>query len=100
MSYETLLVEIAGGVGTVIFNRPEVRNALSATMIRELEAALQRLEADPTARVIVLAGAGDKAFCAGADLKGVGDRGTTLAARESFSGLARVLEQMARSGRR
>src|SRR5262249_56234142 len=85
-----------GGVGTVILNRPEVRNALSATMIRELEAALQHLETDPAARVIVLAGAGDKAFCAGADLKGVGDRGTTLAARESFSGLARVLDQMAR----
>jgi len=55
VSYETLLVEVTGGVGTVILNRPEVRNALSATMIRELEAALQRLDADPTARVIVLA---------------------------------------------
>jgi len=38
----------------------------------------------------VLAGAGDKALCAGADLKGVGDRGTTLEARESFGGLARI----------
>jgi enoyl-CoA hydratase/carnithine racemase len=38
----------------------------------------------------------DKAFCAGADLKGVGDRGTTLQARESFGGLARILEAMAR----
>jgi enoyl-CoA hydratase/carnithine racemase len=77
-------------------NRPEVRNALNAALISELEQVLVSLEADPAARVIVLAGAGDRAFCAGADLKGVGDRGTTLQARESFGGLARILEGMAR----
>jgi enoyl-CoA hydratase/carnithine racemase len=96
VSYETLLVEVRDGVATLTLNRPEVRNALSRTMIAEIEAALRHLEADPEARVIVLQGAGDRAFCAGADLKGVGDRGTTLQARESFGGLARVLEAMAR----
>ena len=96
MSYETLLVDVQDGVASVILNRPDVRNALSATLIRDLEQALAKLEADPAARVIVLSGAGDKAFCAGADLKGVGDRGTTLQARESFGGLARILEAMAR----
>ncbi len=84
------------GVASLTLNRPHVRNALSATLIRELEQALGTLEADPGARVIVLAGAGDKAFCAGADLKGVGDRGTTLQAREAFGGLVRILEYMAR----
>ena len=96
MSYETLLVEVRDGIASVILNRPEVRNALNATLIRELEQALEALEADAAARVIVLSGAGDRAFCAGADLKGVGDRGTTLQARESFGGLARILEAMAR----
>jgi enoyl-CoA hydratase/carnithine racemase len=96
VSYETLLVDVKDGVASVTLNRPEVRNALSATLIRELEQALAELEADEIARVIVLEGAGDKAFCAGADLKGVGDRGTTLQARESFGGLARILEAMAR----
>ena len=96
MSYETLLVDVKDGVASVTLNRPEVRNALNATLIRELEQALAMLEADQAARVIVLEGAGDKAFCAGADLKGVGDRGTTLQARESFGGLARILEAMAR----
>jgi len=96
VSYETLLVDVQDGVASVTLNRPDVRNALSATLIRELEQALAELEADPAARVIVLSGAGDKAFCAGADLKGVGDRGTTLQARESFGGLARILEAMAR----
>jgi enoyl-CoA hydratase/carnithine racemase len=94
--YETLLVDVTGGVGTITLNRPEVRNALNQTMVSEIEAGLETLERDADARVIVLRGAGERAFCAGADLKGVGDRGTTLAARESFSGLARILEAMAR----
>jgi enoyl-CoA hydratase/carnithine racemase len=96
VSYETLLVDVKDGVASVTLNRPEVRNALNASLIRELEQALAMLEADEAARVIVLEGAGDKAFSAGADLKGVGDRGTTLQARESFGGLARILEAMAR----
>ena len=96
MSDTTLLVDVADGVARVTLNRPEVRNALNATLLGGIEAALHRLEDDPAARVIVLRGAGDRAFCAGADLRHVGDRGTTLQARESFGGLARVLERMAR----
>ncbi|MEK7385498.1 MAG: enoyl-CoA hydratase-related protein [candidate division NC10 bacterium] len=96
MSYETLLTSLQDGVARVTLNRPEARNALSRTLVQELEAALAAYEADPDARVIVLSGAGDKAFCAGADLKGTSDRGTTLQARESFGGLSRILEAMAR----
>jgi len=95
-SYETLLTSLDAGVARITLNRPDARNALSRTLVGELEAALAAFEADPAARVIVLAGAGDKAFCAGADLKGVGDRGTTLQARESFGGMARILEAMTR----
>jgi enoyl-CoA hydratase/carnithine racemase len=96
VSYDTLLVDMRDGVVRVTLNRPDVRNALNQTMVRELDAALGALERDPAARVIILSGAGDKAFCAGADLKGVGDRGTTLQARESFGGLARILEAIPR----
>ena len=96
MSAQTVLVEVAEGVARVTLNRPEVRNALNESVLRELDAALRRLEDDPAVRAIILRGAGDRAFCAGADLKAVGDRGTTLQARESFSGLARILEHMAR----
>jgi enoyl-CoA hydratase/carnithine racemase len=81
-SYQSLLTSLDDGVARITLNRPEVRNALSRTMVEELEAAL--------------AAAGDRAFCAGADLKGVGDRGTTLQARESFGGLARILDAMTR----
>src|SRR5262245_23615945 len=95
-AYETLLTSCEAGVARITLNRPDVRNALSRTMVRELETALVAAESDTAARVIVLSGAGDKAFCAGADLKGVGDRGTTLETRESFGGLARILESMAR----
>ena len=95
-AYETLLTSTEAGVARITLNRPDARNALSRTMVQELEAALAAAEADTAARVIVLAGAGDKAFCAGADLKGVGDRGTTLQTRESFGGLARILETMSR----
>jgi enoyl-CoA hydratase/carnithine racemase len=96
MAYETLLTSLDDGVARVTLNRPDVRNALSRTLVAELEAALAAYEADPAARVIVLAGAGDRAFCAGADLKGVGDRGTTLQARDSFGGLAAILETIPR----
>jgi len=91
-----LVVDVAEGVARVTLNRPEVRNALNETLLGELDTALRRLEDDAAARVIVLRGAGDRAFCAGADLKRLGDRGTTLQARESFGGLARILENMAR----
>jgi len=96
VSEPVLLVEVADGVARVTLNRPEVRNALDEALLRELEAALRRLEDDPDARVVVLRGAGERAFCAGADLKRVADRGTTLQARESFGGLGRILEHMAR----
>ena len=96
MSYETLLTSLQDGVARVTLNRPEARNALSVTLVRELEQALSSYEADPDVLVIVLSGAGDRAFCAGADLKGASDRGTTLQARESFGGLPRILEAIAR----
>jgi enoyl-CoA hydratase len=91
-AWQTLLTSCADGVARIVLNRPDVRNALSRTMIDELTAALAGFEGDAEARVIVISGAGDKVFCAGADLKGVGARGTTLETRESFGGLARILE--------
>jgi enoyl-CoA hydratase len=96
VSEAPVLVDVADGVARVTLNRPSVRNALNPAMLAALDAALRRLEDDAAARAIVLRGAGDRAFCAGADLKGVADRGTTLQARESFGGLARILEYMAR----
>jgi len=58
-----------GGVVWVILNRPDARNALSRAVNGELARLAGELDADPTVRAVVITGAGDKAFCAGADLK-------------------------------
>src|SRR4051794_18010007 len=76
MAYEALLYERAGGVATVTINRPERRNALSWAVMTELRQVLAEAKDDADVRVVVLTGAGDKAFCAGADLTGMaGDAG-------------------------
>jgi len=67
-----VLYEVAGPVARLIINRPEARNALSAEVMEGLLSAFDRAGADPEVRVLVLTGAGDKAFCAGGDLGGRG----------------------------
>jgi enoyl-CoA hydratase/carnithine racemase len=96
VNYETLLVDVRDGVGTLTLNRPEARNALNQTVIRELGDALARLEADGEARVVILRGAGERAFCAGADLKGMFETAPILEAREQYAALAGVLEGIPR----
>ena len=73
-----LLTNIENRVATLTINRPERRNALSAEVIDLMLAALDSAVQDNEVRVVVLAGAGGKAFCAGADLGGgVGGGGTS-----------------------
>lgn len=67
-----LLVERDGPVAVLTLNRPEAMNALSKALRAELWAELQRLEADPVVAVLVLTGAGERAFTAGLDLKELG----------------------------
>ena len=70
MAYEQLLYDVSDGVATVTLNRPEQRNALSTLMLSELVDAMERVRDDDDVRAVVLTGAGEKAFCAGADLGG------------------------------
>ena len=67
-SEPALLYEKSGAVATLTMNRPAVRNALNAEMLCRLADAWQDLNDDPAVRVAILTGAGDDAFCAGADL--------------------------------
>lgn len=69
-----LLSEIRGRALWLTINRPERRNAINPAVIAGLSAALARAEGDPALRAVVLTGAGDRAFCAGADLS----RGTEM----------------------
>jgi enoyl-CoA hydratase/carnithine racemase len=70
-SSSDLLVERRGPVLTLTINRPERRNAMTWEVIGGLRQQVARAKDDPAVRVVVLAGAGDQAFCAGADLSGM-----------------------------
>jgi enoyl-CoA hydratase len=67
---DELLYEVEGGVATVTLNRPDQRNALNAELLAALVDAMKRAHDDDEVRAVVLTGAGDKVFCAGADLGG------------------------------
>ncbi|MGB3696441.1 MAG: enoyl-CoA hydratase-related protein [Gordonia sp. (in: high G+C Gram-positive bacteria)] len=66
-----ILVERRGNVALVTINRPDARNAVDASVTDGLGVALDEADRDPEVRAIVLTGAGEKAFCAGADLKAI-----------------------------
>jgi enoyl-CoA hydratase len=68
MAYENLLVERNAGVLTVTINRPKVLNALNGQTLSELEQVLDEAARDADVRVILLTGAGDRSFVAGADI--------------------------------
>ena len=67
---EELLYEVKDGVATVTLNRPDQRNALNGELLGALVQAMKRARDDDAVRAVVLTGAGDKVFCAGADLGG------------------------------
>ncbi|MHB8681253.1 MAG: enoyl-CoA hydratase/isomerase family protein [Acidimicrobiales bacterium] len=95
MDGDEVLYDAADGVATVTINRPERRNAMSWAVIRGLRAAVARAGADPDVHVLVLTGAGDAAFCSGADLGGMSghDQGF-VAVHEARGELAGLFEDM------
>ena len=69
-----VLIRVEDRVAWVTLNRPEKHNALSAPLLEELDQAFRTLREDPELRVVVLRGAGEKAFAAGADIQGIQER--------------------------
>ncbi len=84
MSDAVLFDARADGVAVITLNRPDTRNALSLEIREGLFAAWERFERDDDLRIAILTGAGDKAFCAGGDLKEMVDRGLKVPPRDMF----------------
>jgi enoyl-CoA hydratase len=92
--YDTILLERGDdGVAVLTFNRPEVRNALNQQMVDDIRHALGSLAADPELSVLILAGAGGKAFIGGADIAELRDRDAEAALRRINSELFREVER-------
>ena len=83
--------ENEGPVAWLTINRPEARNALSAAVREGLSGGVKRFSADDSARVLVLTGAGDKAFCAGGDLKEMAATGLKVPPREFLPQFGRTV---------
>lgn len=92
-AWETLRVETADGVAVITIDRQEKRNALNSTVRAELVAALDAFRDDDSVRVLVITGAGKKAFVAGADIGEFAER-TPLEQRATMTG-RRVFDEVA-----
>ncbi len=68
MAYENIIFEVDGNIAIIKFNRPKALNAINPGVLADVSNALDIMEADPTVKVLVLTGEGDKAFVAGADI--------------------------------
>ncbi len=67
-NFTQILYGVADGVATITLNRPEKMNAFTVTMMQEMCAAIDLIDADDAVRAVIVTGSGDRAFCAGADL--------------------------------
>ena len=68
MTYENIIFEEANGIVTITFNRPKALNALNSDLMKEFSHALDQISGNESIRVLILTGAGDKSFVAGADI--------------------------------
>lgn len=95
MNYENLLYEVNDGVATITLNRPEVYNALSSQLLKEITHAIHTTAEDAQVRAVVLTATGDKAFSSGADLKGgsmAADLGESL--RQNYNPMIRAMRNL------
>jgi short chain enoyl-CoA hydratase (EC 4.2.1.17) len=86
MPYETIIYERLGSIALITLNRPEAMNAINSQLWCEMGNLLEEIENDNEIHIIVLTGSGDRAFCAGMDLK------------ELASGKFRITDEMAKWG--
>ena len=96
MAYETLLYDAKDGIAIITLNRPQVLNALNRTLIGELEKALVSARDDASVNVLIITGAGEKAFAAGADIGELAELGPLTAIDTARRGqaLTRLMEDL------
>ncbi|RAJ59072.1 enoyl-CoA hydratase [Streptomyces sp. Amel2xB2] len=82
----TVLLDVQAGIALITLNRPETRNAIDAAMRRELTETVRTAAHDPSVRALVFRGAGERAFCAGADIKEFVPPHSLVDAREERTG--------------
>lgn len=90
----TNVLVTAGPVTEVVINRPQVRNALNTETINELVTILTGVAEDPRVEVVILTGAGDQAFCAGADLAEVRALEDSKAVQRYFANMAKLIRTL------
>jgi enoyl-CoA hydratase/carnithine racemase len=95
MPYETLILDREEAVAVITLNRPPA-NAISETLITELNAALNDVQADGTVRAVVITGSGDRIFCGGADLGSAFSGGDVEAFIRFGNGVMRKMERFAK----
>jgi enoyl-CoA hydratase len=99
MPFEDILVEVEEPVGVITFNRPAVLNALRTRLLAEVSQALTEMAADARVRAIIVTGAGDKAFAAGADigeLNALATAGAGADQARSGQALTRQIERLSK----
>ena len=96
MPFETLLYETKDGIAAVTLNRPQVLNALNRKLLGELESALVTARDDASVKVLIITGAGDKAFAAGADIGELAELGplTAIDTAKKGQALTRFMEEL------
>ena len=98
MAYENILYEKKDRIGTITFNRPKVLNALNRQTMEELRACLTAAKEDADVRVLILTGAGEKAFIAGADINELAQSTPVTGKETSLHGQA-ILHQLETLGK-
>jgi enoyl-CoA hydratase len=99
MAFEDIVVTVEEPIGIITFNRPSVLNALRSGLLREVATALEELESDARVRAVIMTGAGEKAFAAGADiseLNALASAGSGAAQARSGQALTRQIERMSK----
>lgn len=92
MDFNNILVREEEGIGFIIINRPELRNALNIDTLLEIETAMDVLRDDKSIRVIIFTGAGEKSFAAGADISQLNKRTMIEALKPNMTATYRKIE--------